>query len=142
MSISLKFHYFPVGTEENGQIVDEAAIFVLQLLLDVDKISLGHLSEMKTIFGPITLQIANNMFKIICDIKSVLTDECREFIKPTEIEATPKKCWGENIECELPNEPPTDTSLLQVNFICIQIFEIFLICFSGISTVSTINICS
>lgn len=54
-----------IGTEENGQIVDDAAIFVLQLLLDVKKVMLGHLSEMKSLFGPITSQMANTMFAVI-----------------------------------------------------------------------------
>lgn len=45
----------------------------------------------------------------------MLTDECREFIKPTATENNSKKSFGQNIQCELPNDSLTDTSLLQVS---------------------------
>lgn len=52
------------GTEENGELVDDAALFLLQLFLDVKIVMMNHLADIRKTFGPITSNVANDIFKV------------------------------------------------------------------------------
>lgn len=64
--------------------------------------------------------MANRVCSIVCDITPLLPDECIEFIaKQATASKTsskmssdePKKLWGHHIQCNLPNECPSDSDL-------------------------------
>lgn len=82
-----------------------------------------HLTELKKIFGTITSQMANRICSIICDITPLLPDECLEFISKQASNSqtsskmspdSPRKLWGNHIQCNLPNECPSESDLAQL----------------------------
>lgn len=103
------------GTEENANIVEDAAIYFLQLFLNVKIITLAHLTNIRNLIGPITNQQANKIFESIKDIQHYAHDEFEEYFSTIndKCNSTATKRWGNHIVCQLPNEQPVDTSLLQ-----------------------------
>lgn len=112
LQFSLK--YFYLGTETNADIADDAALYVLQLFLDVPKVMLCHMAELRVIFDPITMTTVQKLFAIVGAIRDVLSDDIREFIKPAAVSVN-KIEWGDNITCVLPNDQPADVAQLQVS---------------------------
>lgn len=72
------------------------------------------MTAIRNLLGPITNQQANKIFESIKDVKEYALDECDEFFRiSNETNSLMPKCWGSHIVCQLPNEQPVDTSLLQ-----------------------------
>lgn len=104
-----------IGSEENANLIDEAAIYILRLFLDVRVVMMKHLSELKSMFGTVISQTANKMCSVVCEISPLLNEECREYLqKVSEKKDDEKpKYWGENIHCNMPDIGEFDTGLLQ-----------------------------
>lgn len=75
------FQLIAVGNDENPQVIDDAAIFILRFFLDATIVMVRHLSELKPIFGSVTSNWANQVLSEICDLKPLLTDELQEMIR-------------------------------------------------------------
>lgn len=105
-----------IGTEEDGNLIDDATIFILNLFLDVKIVMMKHLAQMKKIFGTISPQTANKLCLTVNEISPLLNDECRKFLEKistsvsTEItnensinDNNNEIHWGSQIICLLPN---------------------------------------
>lgn len=57
-----------VGSEENAELVDEAAILVLRLFLDQKVVMMKHSSKLKKMFG----QVPNALINKMCTVRSNL----------------------------------------------------------------------
>lgn len=57
--------------------------------------------------------MANRIFQSVKEIGLLASDECQAFLRNQNENAEPVKLWGSHILCQLPNEQPADTSLLQ-----------------------------
>lgn len=110
------------GQEENSEIVDDAALFLLNLFLDVKIPMMSHLSAMKMIFGPVTTQSANKICLTVGKIGALVSSECREFLNTQQSntetendeETTVPDYWGSHITCELPDfVSSADLTILQ-----------------------------
>lgn len=111
-----------LGSEESGALIDEAALFVLDLLLDVRRLSLGHLAEMRKIFGPIADSLGKQMYAVCSELAAALSAEMRALIRPDEATADGggarsangiAELWGQHIVCSLPTDAGHDTAQLQ-----------------------------
>lgn len=118
-----------LGSEESGALIDDAALFVLRMLLDVERMLLSHLAEMRKIFGPIAAALGNSMFATVKELGSSMSDEMRALVQQTSATrdrpddddgakaAVP--LWagcdddGWVLECLLPTDVPHDASMLQ-----------------------------
>lgn len=109
-----------LGSEESGALIDEAALFVLDLLLDVRRMSLGHLAEMRKIFGPIADSLGKQMYAVCVELAASLSAEMRAMIRPDEDDGGGAhstngvaELWGQHIVCSLPTDAGHDTAQLQ-----------------------------
>lgn len=111
-----------IGDEENSEIVDDAALFLLNLFLDVKIALMSHLSEMKKIFGPVTTQTANKICLHVGKIGPLLSSDCREYLRTKSSNEkaehgdndTVPDYWGSHISCELPEfVSSADLTILQ-----------------------------
>lgn len=111
--------FYSTGTETNADVADDAALYVLQLFLDVRKVMLCHMAALRMIFDPITMATVQKLWTIVDGISERLSDDSREYIKPTAV-ANKEECWGADICCTLPNDHPADIAQLQVScfFFC------------------------
>uniref|UniRef100_A0A182M3Z2 Activating signal cointegrator 1 complex subunit 3 n=1 Tax=Anopheles culicifacies TaxID=139723 RepID=A0A182M3Z2_9DIPT len=98
-----------VGSEENAELVDEAAILVLRLFLDQKVVMMKHLSKLKKMFGQVPNALINKMCALVHDISSNLNTECRQYLEEQEITKNghAERCWGDDIECKLSLERTT-----------------------------------
>lgn len=111
-----------IGSDESGEIVDDSAIYLLRLFLNVNIVMVKHLTELKKIFGNITSQSANKICSLVCDITPLLPEECVQFIREQSGDGNGeeagacamKKLWGSNIQCVLPNDAPTECELAKL----------------------------
>lgn len=94
----LKICFSPTGTEENFDIIDESAIYLLRLLLDAPVVMIKHLSQMKKMFGQVPTNLATKICSITSQINSELSDECRQFLQTEDNEKKTKKLWGNQIK--------------------------------------------
>ncbi|XP_041762573.1 activating signal cointegrator 1 complex subunit 3 [Anopheles merus] len=92
-----------VGSEENAELVDEAAILVLRLFLDQKVVMMKHSSKLKKMFGQVPNALINKMCTLVFDISSNLNAECREYLEEKEITTNghAETVWGDDIECSL-----------------------------------------
>lgn len=73
-----------------------------------------HVTELKSIFGAITSQTANQICSVVCDLTPLLTEECLEYVKMRAdhnedhngADTAHMRHWGGHIKCVLPNEQP------------------------------------
>lgn len=110
------FVFLIPGDDENFAVIDDSSIFLFRFFLDVSIVMVRHLSELKVIFGRITSQQANKICSVVCDLKSLLSDDLlqaiRNEIKNNEDGENEKECsvkkqklrWGNNIKIHLPND--------------------------------------
>lgn len=108
-----------IGQEENSEIVDDAALFLLNLFLGVKIAMMSHLGEMKKMFGPVTTQTANKICSVVAKISSMIAEDCREFLQIQSLNEMDdgqviSDYWGSHITCELPDfVSSADLSVLQ-----------------------------
>ncbi|XP_035776945.1 activating signal cointegrator 1 complex subunit 3-like [Anopheles albimanus] len=94
-----------VGSEENTELIDEAAITVLRMFIDQKVVLVKHSSQLKKIFGPVANALLNKMCTLVYDISGNLTEDCREYLKEKEVvdgeSSAEEEMWGNEIDCEL-----------------------------------------
>uniref|UniRef100_A0A182QHM2 Activating signal cointegrator 1 complex subunit 3 n=1 Tax=Anopheles farauti TaxID=69004 RepID=A0A182QHM2_9DIPT len=92
-----------VGSEENAELVDEAAILVLRLFLDQKVVMMKHSTKLKKMFGQVPNALINKMCALVYEISSNLSSECREYLQEKEIIANghAEVSYGDHIACNL-----------------------------------------
>lgn len=98
-----------VHNDENANIVDDAAMFMLRFFRDTTLVMMKQVNELKAFFGLITAKEANQICSVVCDLRQLLTENLIEFIrKSCENEETPpivdtEKHWGDHIKFVQPD---------------------------------------
>uniref|UniRef100_A0A182NQQ9 Activating signal cointegrator 1 complex subunit 3 n=1 Tax=Anopheles dirus TaxID=7168 RepID=A0A182NQQ9_9DIPT len=95
-----------VGSEENAELVDEAAILVLRLFLDQKVVMMKHSTKLKKMFGQVPNALINKMCSLVSEIGCNLSTECREYLEEKEVieNGHAEPSYGDRIVCKLSME--------------------------------------
>lgn len=52
------------GTEENSEIIDDAAIHLLRMFIDANVVMVKHLTQIKKMFGAVATDLVNKIYSV------------------------------------------------------------------------------
>ncbi|XP_012272228.1 activating signal cointegrator 1 complex subunit 3 [Orussus abietinus] len=105
------------GEGQTSQFIDDAALFILKLLIDENNVNQKHLKILREKFGTVPLNEINKVMQIINIIRDKLTDEQLEFLKKSENETSDcdmfqSNIFGSNMSCNTANVIWPNTEML------------------------------
>ncbi|XP_055382886.1 activating signal cointegrator 1 complex subunit 3 [Condylostylus longicornis] len=112
-----------IGNDESSEVINDAAVFILTLFLDVKIVMNKHINILKNMFGTILPQLANKMCSVVHEISCMLNDEARSYIERisndvcAELNGSDSEgacsitTWGSQITVDLSNNDRDDVPL-------------------------------
>ncbi|XP_046669966.1 uncharacterized protein LOC124360406 [Homalodisca vitripennis] len=69
------------GDDQTSHVVDDAAMFLLNVFLDEPHVLNVHKAQLKLMFGTVTPALADKICSVVNRISSHLSDDCKEDFK-------------------------------------------------------------